>query len=72
MVREESSRQIDAAYEVDLAPRRSPTDDRPVPTALRFEVNHITDWQIFIGLGLGTEFAALVILLIIFKRLGWA
>jgi magnesium transporter len=37
-----------------------------------FEVNHIADWQTFIGLGVGTELAALVILLIIFKRLGWA
>jgi len=42
------------------------------PQHVGFEVNHITDWQIFIGLGLGTEFATLVTLLIIFKRLGWA
>jgi hypothetical protein len=42
------------------------------PQHFGFEVNHITDWQTFIGLGLGTEVAALVILLVIFKRLGWA
>jgi magnesium transporter len=37
-----------------------------------FEVNHIGDWQTFVGLGIGTELATLAILLVIFKRLGWA
>jgi magnesium transporter len=36
-----------------------------------FEVKHIADWGTFVGLGLGTELAALALLLIYFKRRGW-
>jgi magnesium transporter len=36
-----------------------------------FEVRHIAGWGTFAGLGLGTELAALALLLIYFKRRGW-
>ena len=36
-----------------------------------FEVGHIANWATFVGLGIGTELAALVILLVYFKRRGW-
>jgi magnesium transporter len=36
-----------------------------------WEVRHITGWGTFFALGLGTELAALVILLVYFKRRGW-
>ena len=36
-----------------------------------FEVGHITGWESFVGLGLGTEVIALAALLVYFKRRGW-
>jgi magnesium transporter len=36
-----------------------------------FEVRHISSWATFVGLGVGTELAALVILLVYFRRRGW-
>jgi magnesium transporter len=36
-----------------------------------FMVGHITSWGTFVGLGIGTELIALLILLVFFKRRGW-
>jgi magnesium transporter len=36
-----------------------------------FEVAHISSWESFVGLGIGTELLGLILLLIYFKRRGW-
>jgi magnesium transporter len=36
-----------------------------------FEVAHISSWESFVGLGIGTELLGLVMLLIYFRRRGW-
>jgi magnesium transporter len=34
-------------------------------------VGHTTSWPVFVGLGIGTEFVALALLIALFKRRGW-
>jgi hypothetical protein len=34
-------------------------------------VRHISPWEAFVGLGLGSELLVLLVLLVFFKRRGW-
>jgi magnesium transporter len=36
-----------------------------------FEVKNISNWESFVGLGIGTELLGLILLLVYFKRRGW-